>query len=133
MITSILEVDALNTIGYSGEDFVGDGVDLIAEDSDGQVLTENLHLVTLLTGDICYIDHRHIHTDITHVLGLLTTYEAVAVTIAEVTVQTVGIANRYGCYHGVALYLSLTTVANGIASGNMTELEDSGLQRADAP
>ena len=45
------------------------------------------------------------------------------------TVQAVGVTDRYGSNHGVALYLALTAVTDGVASGNMAQLQDRRLQR----
>ena len=117
-----MEVDTLDTVGDSREDFVGDGVDDVAEDGDRQVFAKDLHLITLQTRDVGDINHRHIHTDIAHVLCLLAMHQAVAMTIAEVTVQTVGLANRYGGNHRVALDFAFTTVAHSITCRNMTKL-----------
>ena len=93
------------------------------------MLAEDFHLVTLLTVDTRDIDHRHVHTDIPYVLRLLTVDETIAVTVAEMTVQTVGIADRNGCNHGVVLYLSLTTVSHRLTGRYTAQLQDGGLQR----
>ena len=90
------------------------------------MLTEDLYLITLLTGDVGDIDHRHIHTDITHILGLLTMYQTVAMTVAKMTVQSVGIADRNGGNHRVAFDLALAAVAYGVASRDVAELKDGG-------
>ena len=47
-----MEIDTLDTVGDSRENLVGDGVDDVAEDSDGQMLAKDLHLITLLTRDV---------------------------------------------------------------------------------
>ena len=60
-------------------------------------------------------------------------YQAVAMTVAEVTVQTVGIADRYGSNHRVAFDLTLTAVAHRITCRHVAELKDGGFQGADAP
>ena len=117
-----MEIDTFDTVGDSREDFVGDGVDDVAEDGDGQVFAKDLHLITLLTRDVGDIDHRYIHTDIAHILSFLTMHQAVAMTIAKVTVQTVGIADRNGGNDGVALDFAFTTVAHGVSCWNMAKL-----------
>jgi len=71
------------------------------------VLAKDLYLIALLTGDVGNIDEGYVHTDITYVVGLLTVYQAVAVAIAQVTVQTIGIANRNGGNHRIAIELTL--------------------------
>ena len=98
-LSLILEINAFYAVADAGEDLVGDGIEHIAENSYGQVLAEDLYLVALLTGDVGNIDEGYVHTDITNVFGFLTVDEAVAVAIAQVTVQTIGIANRNGGNH----------------------------------
>ena len=90
------------------------------------MLTENLYLIALLTGNVGDIDHRYVHADITHVLSLLTMYQTVAMTVAKMTVKTVGIADRNSGNHRVALDLALAAVAYGVACRDMAELEDGG-------
>ena len=123
----ILEINALDAVGDTSEDLVGDGVCDVAEHGDGQMLAEDLHLVALATIDACDINHRNIHTDITHILGLLTIHQTVAMTVAQVAVQAIGITDRYGSNHGVVVDLALATVADGIASRHVTHLKDSSL------
>ena len=118
----ILKVDTLDTVGDGREDFVGDGIDDVTEDSNGQMFAKDLHLITLQTRDVGDVDHRHIHTDIAHVLCLLTMHQAIAMTVAQMTVQTVCLANRYGSNHRVALDFTFTTVAHSITCRNMTKL-----------
>ena len=126
---SILIVDALHTVGDAGEYLVGDGVDGVAEHGDGQMLAENLDAVALGTVDVGDVNHADIHTDIAHILGALAVDEAVAVAIAEMAVQTVGIAYGDGGYHAVAGEHSLAAVAHRIASRHVAQLQDGGLER----
>ena len=91
-----MEINALDAVADAREHRVRDGVEHIAEHRYGQMLAKNLNLIALLTWDVGDIDEGHIHTDITYVLGLLTIDEAVAMAIAQVAIQTIGIANRYG-------------------------------------
>ena len=109
---SILEIDTFDAVGDTREDLVGDRVELIAELGDGQMLAEDLHLVALLTGDVGDIDHRHIHTDVTHVLGLLPVHQTVTVAVAQMTVESVGMANGDSGNDGIALDLALAAVAD---------------------
>ena len=92
----ILEIDALDAVGNTREDLVWDGIKGIAEDGDGQVLAKDLHLIALHTGNIRHVDHRYIHADVTHVLRLLTVHQTIAVTITQMAIQAIGIANRNG-------------------------------------
>lgn len=111
----ILEVNPLHAVAYGGEYFVWNGVDGVGECRDGEVLAEDLHAVALVTLEACDVNHCHIHTYITDVVGLLTVDETVAVTVAEVTVETVGVADRYGTDDAVVLKDGLTTVAYAVA------------------
>ena len=95
------------------------------------MLAEDLHLVALLTVNARDIDHGHIHTDIAYVLRLLAVYQAIAVAIAQVTVQAVGIAYGDGSNHGVMVYRALTAIAYCLSSLHLPHLEDGGLEGAD--
>ena len=92
----VLEINSFYAIAYAREHLVRDGLEHIAQYGNGQVLAKDLYLVALLTRDIGDINKGYVHTDISYVLGLLTIDEAIAVTIAKVAIQTIGIANRYG-------------------------------------
>ena len=127
----ILEINAFYAVADAGEDLVGDGVENIAKHRHRQVLAEDLYLIALLTRDIGDINQSYVHTDITNVFGLLTVYQAVAVAIAQVTVQTIGIANRNGGNDRIAIELALATVTNGLGLRHLAHLQDGGLQRAD--
>ena len=58
------------------------------------MLAEDLYLIALTTVDARDIDHRHIHTDIAHILRLLTIHQAIAMAVAQMAVQPVGISYR---------------------------------------
>ena len=130
-IKLILEINAFYAVADAGEDLVGDGVEDIAENGNGQVLTKDLYLVALNTWDVGDINQSYVHTDITYVLGLLTVDEAVAVAIAQVKVQTIGIANRNGSDDRITSQLALATVTNGIGLRHLAHLQDGGLEGAD--
>ena len=91
-----MEVNSFYSITDAREHLVWDGLEHIAQYGNRQVLAKDLYLIAFLTWDIGDINKGHIHTDISYVLGLLTIDEAVAMTIAKVTIQAIGIANRYG-------------------------------------
>ena len=130
-LSLILEINAFYTVADAGEDLIGDGFEHIAEHGNGQVLAKDLYLIALLTGDVGDINQSHVHTDITHILGLLTVDEAVAVAIAQTTVQAIGIANRYGSDDRIASQLALATVTHGFALGYLVHLQNGGLEGAD--
>ena len=120
----ILEIDALNAIRNACQHLIGDGAEHIAEFCDGQMLTEYLHLIALLTRNVCHVDHRYIHTDITHVLCLLTVYKTIATAIAKSTVQSVSIADRNSSNHGITVNLTLTAIADRLTSRHMAHLKN---------
>jgi hypothetical protein len=61
----------------------------------GQLGTENLYAVTLVANDVGDINHAYIHTDVAHVACLLAVHNTVTHAIAQMTIQTVGIAYGY--------------------------------------
>jgi len=126
-----LEINAFHSVADAGQHLVRDGVENIAQNGDWEILAENLNLITLLTRDVGDIDKGDIHTDITYILGLLTVDEAIAMAVAQVAVQTVGIADRNSSNDRVALKLALAAVAHRLALGHIAHLEDGGLQGAD--
>jgi hypothetical protein len=125
-----LEVNSFYSITDAREHLVRDGLEHIAQYGNRQVLAKDLNLVALLTRDIGDINQGYIHTDISYVLSLLTIDEAIAVTIAKVAVQTISIANRYGSNDGVAIELTLATVAHSLSLGDIAHLQDGGLKGA---
>ena len=125
-----MEVHSFYSITDAREHLVRDGLEHIAQYGNRQVLAKDLYLVALFTRDIGNINKGYVHTDISYVLSLLTIDEAVAVTIAKVTIQTISIANRYGSDDGVAIELTLATVAHCLSLGNIAHLQDGGLKGA---
>ena len=75
------------------------------------------------------IDHAGIHTDIANDLATVAINHDLATTIAEMTVQAVGITDRDNRDAGIALYIAHPAVADGIACRNVLYLQDSRLQR----
>ena len=125
-----MEVNSFYSITDAREHLVRDSLEHIAEDGDGQVLAKDLYLVALLTRDIGDINQGYIHTDISYVLSLLTIDEAIAMTIAKVTIQAISIANRYGSDDGVAIELALAAVTHSLSLGDIAHLQDGGLKGA---
>ena len=79
---SLLVVHALYAVGDGGEDLVGDGLQQVAEDGDGQVGTEDLDGVAFVAVDVGDIDEGHVHADVADVGGVLSIDDAVAVAVA---------------------------------------------------
>ena len=92
-----LYVNPLDTVADASEHLVRDGAKGITEHRDGQVVAKDFYLVTLLAVDVGHVNHADIHTDVAHIVGLLSIDEAVAAPIAEMAIESVGIANRNGC------------------------------------
>ena len=127
----VLEVDTLHSVADTGQYLVGYGIDNVAEHCHGQVLAENLDLVAFLADYVGAVDHCHVHADVSHVLRFLSVYQTVAMTVAKVAVQTVGIAYGYGADNAVALQHRASAVTNAIASLDVSQLEYGGLQCRD--
>ena len=62
-----------------------------------------------------YIYQCHVHTDIAYIVRSLAIDEAIAVTIAQPTVQSVGISNRNGSYDAVFLDDGTPRIVHGFA------------------
>ena len=126
-----MEVDSFDAVGNAGQHFVGNGLELVGEDSDGQVLAEDFYGVALLAGDAGDIDHSDVHADVSYVVGLLSVDETVSAAVAQVTVESVGIAYGDGCDERVATEYGAARIADALASCHMAQLEDGGFQRGD--
>ena len=83
------------------------------------MVAKDLYAVTFLAVDACNIYHGDIHTDVAHILCLLAVDEAVAMTVAEMAVQTVGIADRYGGDDAVVVDFALAAVATVSPAGTL--------------
>ena len=123
-----LNEDSLNAGADASEDFVRDGADGIAEDTDREVVAKDGDVVACLTVDTRDINHAHIHADVAQVRCFLTVDKAVAVAVAKTTVEPVGITDRDGCHAGWMIDKGFATVANGIACWHFARLEDGGFQ-----
>ena len=124
-------IDALHAVADAREHLVGDGVELVGEHGDGQMVAEDLHTVSLATGDIGHIDHADVHTDVAHIIGALPIDEAVAVAVAQMAIETVGIAYRDSSNDAIAIDERMAAVADTRTGRHMAKLEDGGLQRRD--
>ena len=93
------------------------------------MLTENLHRVALLAGDVRHVYQGHVHTDVAHVGSPLPIDKTVASSASQMAVESVGIADGYGGDDAVAMEHPLAAVAHGLFFGHMAHLQDGGLQR----
>lgn len=92
----LLEVDAFYTRADRSKYLVGNRIEYIREYRYGKVVAKDLNRVSLVAVNVGHVDHANVHTDIANVGRLLSVHQAVAMAIAQVAVQSVGIANRYG-------------------------------------
>ena len=127
----LLDVDALDAVADTREDFVGDGVEGIAENGDWELVAKDDHLVALFAVDTCDVNHANIHADVADIWGFLSIDQAVAMTVAQMTVESVGITDGYGSYAAVAIHKTLSAVANGLPRAHITYLKNGGLQCRD--
>ena len=97
----ILEINALYSVADACKYLVRDGVEDIRQYGDGKVVTEYLNAVTLVAVYSRDVYHGHVHTDIAYILCLLPVDKAVAVAVAQMSVESVGIAywNKIGRAH----------------------------------
>ena len=124
-------IDALHAVADARKHLVGDGVELVGEHGDGQMVAEDLHTISLATGDVGHIDHADVHADVAHIVGTLPIDEAVAVAVAQMAVETVGIAYRDSSNDAIAIDERMAAVADTRTGRHMAKLEDGGLQRRD--
>ena len=124
-------IDALHAVADARKHLVGDGVKLVGEHGDGQMVAEDLHTVSLATGDVGHIDHANVHANVAHIVGALPIDETVAVAVAQMAVETVGIAYRDSSNDAIAIDERMAAVADTRTGRHMAKLEDGGLQRRD--
>ena len=79
---------------------VGNGINNLCQNGRGEFLAKDEHGIALLTGDIRYINHADIHTDVSHIAGFLSVYQTVAVATSQESVQPVGITDGNGSDEG---------------------------------
>ena len=126
----ILEINALHAVAYTRQHLVRDCFEYIGKHRNGQVVAEDFDRIALLTVYSRNVNHCHIHADIAHIISRFTVYETIAVAVSQMTVQSVGVADRYRGYHTVAFYLSLARISHRVARRNVTQLQYGSLQSA---
>ena len=128
----VLEVDFFDAIRDAGEDFVGNRLENVAQDRIGQMFTEDLYRITLMDiRNVCHVNHRHIHADITYVWCLLSIYQTIAGTTTEVAVQAIGITDRDSSDDAVASQNTFAAVAHRFVLGDVAQLENGGFEGGD--
>ena len=93
----VLIVHSLDTVADTCQNLVWNCVNRIRQYCHGQFLTEYYNLVALLAVNVRHVNHGYVHADVAHIFSLLAVDEAVAVAVAKMTIESVGIADRYCC------------------------------------
>lgn len=106
-----LYIHPLYSCADSRKHLVWYGAKGIAEFGYREVVAEDFDRVAFLAFYVGHINHADIHADVAYVFGRLAIDEAMAVAVAEVAIETVGIADRDGGYATVACQGGATAVA----------------------
>ena len=127
----VLEIHSLYSVADACQYLVRDSVESIGENSYREVVAEDLYAVTFLTWYVGHVYHTYIHADVTNIFRFLAVYETIAMAIAEMTVETVSISDRYSGNDAVLLKDGATAVTDTLSCWYVTNLENGGLQGAD--
>ena len=127
----ILEINALYSVADACKHLVRYGVEDIRQHRYGKIVAENLYAISLVAINIRNVYHGYVHTDVAYILSLLPIDKTVAVTVAQMAVEPVGIAYRNGGNHRWLANCAPSAVADGIWWSDLSELENGGFQRAD--
>ena len=104
----LLEIHPFHPFADTCKDLVGYGTELFCNDVHRQMFAEDLHAVAFVAFDVSDVEHADVHADVSDIRGLLAVYERISSAIAEMTVQSVGIADGNGSnarrpfHHGAA-------------------------------
>lgn len=116
----ILEVNSLHAVADSRQNLVWNSVERVAENGDREVVAEDFDTVAFLAINTCYVNHSYVHTDVTDVLCLLTIYQTITVSVTQMAVQAVSVADWYCCNHTITVDGSLARVADSLTSWYVT-------------
>ena len=125
----VLIVNSLHAVADARKHLIRYGVDGIGERSHRQFFAEDDNLIALCAVDVRNVNHSYVHADIAHVLSLLAVYETETVTVAEMAVQSVGVADRYRSDARVARELAASAVAHCLVCWHIVYLKNRCLQR----
>ena len=127
----VLEIHSLYSVADACQYLVRDCVEGIGQYGYGEVVAEDLHAITLLTWDVGHVYHTYVHADVTNIFRFLAVYETIAMAIAEMTVETVSISDRYSGNDAVLLKNGATAVTDTLSCWYLANLQNGGLQCAD--
>ena len=125
----VLIIDSLYAVADASKHLIRYCVDSIRQHCNWQFLAKENNLIALFAVDISNVNHRNIHADIAHILGFLAVDKAIAVAVAEMSVQSIGITYRNSSNTRVACQSSAAAVSYGLIGGNIMNLQDCSLQR----
>ena len=107
----VLEINSFYSVADTCENLVGYCFESIREYGDGKIVAEDFYSVALFAWNARDVYHAGIHTYIADVVCSLPIYETIAVAIAEMSVQSVGISYRDGGNDTVAVERCSAAVA----------------------
>ena len=116
----ILEVNSLHAVADSCQNLVWNSSERVAENGDREVVAKDFDTVAFFTIDTSNVNHRYVHTDVTDVLCLLTIYQTITVSVTQMAVQAVSIADWYSCNHTITVDGSLARIAYRLTSWYVT-------------
>ena len=96
------------------------------------MLAEDFYRISFLARDVGHVYHSHIHTDVAHIICLLTVHQTVGMTVAQTAVQSVSISDRDGCDDTVSVENRLAAVAHTVTCLHVVHLQNGCLQGAHA-
>ena len=123
----ILEVDPLHSIADCCQNLIWNSIQCIAEDCYRQIVPKYLYGITFLAINTRNIYHSYIHADISNVLSLLAVDKAIAMAVAQVSVESVGLSYWYCSYYTVLINLAFAAITDCISLRHIAHLQDSGL------
>ena len=126
--SALLEKDPFHALTHRSEHFVGNGVELLGESFGRQVVAEDFHAVAFATGDVCHVDHAHIHTDVAHIGSALSVDQTETVAVAETAIEPVGVTDGDGGDARRTIHHRAPTVAHGGACGDVANLQNGGAE-----
>ena len=119
-------VNALDTRGNSRHHLVGNGVEPLSQLTYRQVRAKNLHSVAYLAVNVGDVNHADVHTDVSNVGSGLPVYQTIALAVAQMPIQSIGISYRNSCDAGRTAQLPLPAIADSLCWRHVAKLQDSG-------
>ena len=128
---SLLVADALDAGRDGGEDFVGDGSEAVGDLGDGQAGAEDDDRIAFARVGVGHVDHAEIHADVAHGGAAVMADEHLPDAVAKAAVHAVGVTDGDDGDARGAGDVGAAAVTDGVASGDVLDLQDGGAERAD--